>query len=69
MMPYYFFRLGFLEYRMSSCNPEVHPFPYVVGECDGFGWPMERHFDVILGMDILRECRLIIDHERWTLDF
>lgn len=69
MMPYYFFRLGFLAYRASSGNLETHHFPYVVGECDGFGWPMERHFDVILGMDILRQCRLVIDRESWTLDF
>lgn len=69
MMPYYFFRLGFLRYRSAGSALEAHPFPYIVGECEGFGWPMDRNFDVILGMDILKQCKLVVDHERWSIDF
>lgn len=69
MMPYYFFRLGFLTYRSVTGILETPPFPYIVGECEGFGWSMERHFDVILGMDILKQCKLIVDHNRWSIDF
>lgn len=69
MMPYYFFRLGFLGYRDSRGVTETHAFPYVMSECDGFGWPMARHFDVIVGMDVLRQCRFVVDHERWSIAF
>lgn len=69
MMPFYVFRLGFLEYRTSGGFSETHPLPYIVGECDGFGWPMARNFDVILGMDILSRCRTVISHNRWSIEF
>ncbi|HMO74452.1 MAG TPA: hypothetical protein PKD99_14685 [Sphingopyxis sp.] len=69
MMPYYVFRLGFLLREGQDLPVETPALPYIVGECDGFGWPMPRNFDVIVGMDILSRCRLVIDHERWSLDF
>ncbi|BBB13835.1 hypothetical protein [Sphingopyxis sp. FD7] len=69
MMPYYFFRLGFLGYRDANGMIETHAFPYVIGECDGFGWPMARHFDVIIGMDVLGKCRFTVDRNFWSIEF
>lgn len=53
---YFLFRIGW------NINPEIESigqpasFPFIFDELDGFGWGLAGDFDVILGMDVLRQC-------------
>ena len=69
IMPFYVFRLGVLEEGDTSQALQVPTFPYIIGECVGFGWEMERQFDVILGMDILKKSKFHVDGPRWSIEF
>ena len=59
-MDYYLFRLGFDLGDQADANGPPLPLPYVFAEIDGFSWGRAADFDVILGMDILRQCDLDI---------
>jgi hypothetical protein len=62
MVEYYYFRLGLFA------NPGELPF--VFAELDGFGWPEAKPFDLILGMDVLRQCDFRMDRTGgWELRF
>jgi gag-polyprotein putative aspartyl protease len=62
LVDYYLFRIGFFI--------EGNPLPYVFAETDGFGMRTSNSFDVILGMDVLRQCDLNIGRSgSWELTF
>lgn len=56
---YYLFRLGL--YGEDGAPADVPRLPYVFDDLDGFSWSRQADFDVILGMDILRQCDLSMD--------
>lgn len=61
----YIFRLGMIEDRH---NPAALPF--VFAETRGFVMPQRANFDVILGMDVLRETDFQMARGgRWNLTF
>ena len=65
MVDYYFFRIGF--FVGSRKMPAL---PYVLTEAEGFGMRAAASFDVILGMDALRQCDFQMDRTgHWRLEF
>ena len=63
MVPYFIFRIGLFGVGGS-------PIPYVFAELNGFGWPEDKSFDVILGMDVLSQCDFEMDRTgNWRLGF
>jgi hypothetical protein len=63
MVNYFMFRLGIFS------QPE-QPLPYIFRELEGFGWPEPKSFDVILGMDVLKQCDFSMDRKgSWSLAF
>lgn len=61
-VPYYLFRLGLYG---NDSEPEpvggAPCLPYVFDDLEGFSWSRAAEFDIILGMDILRQCDLTVD--------
>lgn len=56
-------------FRLGIYPPEAQ-FPFMFEMLDGFSWNAEKSFDVILGMDILQQCRLVVDRDQtWSLTF
>ena len=51
---YFMFRIGFDVGETGFGDPAQLPF--VFEATDGFSWGRSAEFDVILGMDVLRQC-------------
>ena len=56
---YYLFRIGFHIGDADLGN--VPQLPFVFEASDGFSWARSADFDVILGMDVLRQCDFTMD--------
>lgn len=64
LVDYFLFRLGFFA---KGDQPTL---PYIFAETDGFQIRAAGSFDVLLGMDVLKQCDLLLDRSgRWQLDF
>jgi predicted aspartyl protease len=68
---YYLFRIGLFDSRQAaSDNLEASDLPFMFEELDGFSWRRPSDFDVILGMDVIRQCDLAIYRDgRLSLSF
>lgn len=65
LVDYYVFRVGLFDSSMEGAA-----FPFVFGETRGFGMSSTLGFDVILGMDVLRQCDFRLDRTgHWQLSF
>ncbi len=53
---YFLFRIGWLMNAEVESNAQPTSLPFIFDELDGFGWGLAGDFDVILGMDVLRQC-------------
>lgn len=63
-VPYYLFRIGlFTTEQIESADMSAVVLPYVFEESNGFGWMHDAGFDVILGMDVLRQCDLSLSRD------
>ncbi len=69
MVDYFLFRVGFLDLELQDNNNPTQ-IPFVFAETDGFGWSEPRSFEVILGMDVLKQCDFHLDRNgNWKLIF
>jgi hypothetical protein len=67
MVDYYLFRLGLFCDQSLDTAPAP---PYIFAEISGFGMQDSRDFEVILGMDVLKQCDLRLDRSGiWELQF
>lgn len=67
LVDYFLFRLGLFQ---PSQSEDAVQFPYVFAETDGFGIRDSGHFDIILGMDVLKQCDLHVSRTGiWELHF
>lgn len=60
---YYLFRLGLhgSDGEAAGAGADAPRLPYIFDDLDGFSWSRHAEFDVILGMDVLRQCDLSMD--------
>ncbi|MEQ1549182.1 MAG: hypothetical protein ABL918_11140 [Chakrabartia sp.] len=66
---YYLFRIGLFA-EQGDVSAQESSIPYIFGESDGFSWGREGDFEVILGMDILKQCEFSSDRSgQWALLF
>ena len=69
LVEYYFFRIGLFP-DLGVNNPASAALPFVFAELDGFGMRNASEFDVIIGMDVLRQCDFQFDRRgHWQLEF
>lgn len=67
MVDYFLFRLGLFAPDDPAGAIRL---PYVFAETDGFAIRASKDFDVLLGMDVLRQCDLNLRRSgTWTLQF
>jgi hypothetical protein len=65
LVDYFVFRIGLFDRNVPEAT-----LPWVFGETRGFGMRATPGFDVILGMDVLRQCDFRLDRTgRWELTF
>jgi hypothetical protein len=65
LVDYFVFRVGLFDKEMFG-----NGIPFVFGETRGFGMRATTGFDVILGMDVLRQCDFKMDRSgTWLLSF
>jgi hypothetical protein len=65
---YYLFRIGF--HVGNADLGDALQLPFVFDASDGFSWARSADFDVILGMDVLKQCDFTRDRTgRCTLRF
>jgi len=68
LVDFYLFRLG--VFPESTDTAPATSIPYIFAETDGFLINQSHDFDVILGMDVLRECDLRVGRNgKWSLAF
>lgn len=67
-LDFYVFRLGLFT-DQPSASPGVG-WPHVFAETEGFQIRQSDNFDVLLGMDIIRQCDFSIARSgSWSLQF
>jgi hypothetical protein len=67
MVDFYFFRIGLFSH---DDNEHANGLPFVFAETQGFSWSEQKSFDVILGIDVLKQCDFAMSRNgRWTLKF
>lgn len=68
---YYLFRLGLHGNDGEPGHPvRTSGFPFIFDDLDGFSWSRHADFDVILGMDVLKQCDFSLDRSgRCSLRF
>lgn len=61
----------FFVFRLGLFAAEgLNPLPFVFAETSGFQIRQVHDFEVLLGMDVLRQCNVDISKEgRWSLSF
>lgn len=69
LVDYFLFRIGLFP-TAAGPNSDEPALPYVFAETDGFRMRDSSTFDVILGMDVIRQCDLNIGRSgNWALTF
>ncbi len=69
LVDYYLFRIGLFD-GLGDESRSMARLPFVFADLDGFGMRSSGQFDVILGMDVLRQCDFELYRTgRWRLSF
>jgi hypothetical protein len=69
LVDFYLFRIGLFP-KAAGLDPDSLALPYVFAETDGFRMRDSTTFEVILGMDVIRQCDLNVSRDGdWRLEF